>query len=38
MLHARTLGFTHPVTGKHLEYPAPPPVDMEELLQTLRAQ
>jgi 23S rRNA pseudouridine1911/1915/1917 synthase len=38
MLHARTLGFTHPVTGKHLEYTVPPPVDMEVLLQVLRAQ
>jgi 23S rRNA pseudouridine1911/1915/1917 synthase len=38
MLHARTLGFTHPVTGKHLEYTVPPPADMEALLQLLRAQ
>ncbi len=38
MLHARTLGFTHPVTGKHLEYTVPPPADMEELLQVLRTQ
>jgi len=38
MLHARTLGFTHPVIGKHLEYTVPPPADMEELLQVLRAQ
>jgi 23S rRNA pseudouridine1911/1915/1917 synthase len=37
MLHARTLGFTHPVTGKHLEYTVPPPADMEALLQLLRA-
>jgi len=38
MLHARTLGFAHPVIGKHLEYTVPPPADMEELLQALRAQ
>ena len=36
MLHARTLGFTHPVTLKHLEYTVPPPADMEGLLRTLR--
>ncbi len=36
MLHARTLGFTHPVTGKSLEYTVPPPADMESLLQRLR--
>ena len=37
MLHARTLGFTHPVNGKQLEYTVPPPADMEALLQVLRA-
>lgn len=36
MLHARTLGFTHPVTGTYLEYTVPPPADMEELLRVLR--
>jgi 23S rRNA pseudouridine1911/1915/1917 synthase len=36
MLHARTLGFTHPVTGKPIEYTVPPPADMESLLQRLR--
>lgn len=36
MLHARTLGFAQPSTGKYLEYSAPPPSDMEELLQELR--
>src|SRR2546430_2548375 len=36
MLHARTLGFTHPATGKSLEYTVPPPADMEELLRVLR--
>ena len=38
MLHARTLGFTHPTTGTYLEYTLPPPADMEELLQVLKAQ
>jgi 23S rRNA pseudouridine1911/1915/1917 synthase len=36
MLHAWTLGFTHPVTGKSLEYTVAPPADMESLLQRLR--
>jgi 23S rRNA pseudouridine1911/1915/1917 synthase len=36
MLHARTLGFTHPATGKSLEYTVPPPADMERLLEWLR--
>jgi 23S rRNA pseudouridine1911/1915/1917 synthase len=35
MLHARTLGFTHPITGKSLEYSAPPPPDMEDILKRL---
>ncbi len=36
MLHARALGFTHPATGKYLEYTVPPPADMERLLEQLR--
>ena len=36
MLHARTLGFTHPVTGTYLEYTVPPPADMDHLLRALR--
>ena len=36
MLHARTLGFTHPATGKSLEYTVPPPADMERLMCVLR--
>jgi len=36
MLHARTLGFSHPTTGKYLEYTVPPQADMEGLLRTLR--
>lgn len=31
-LHARTLGFIHPVTGEYLEFSSPLPGDMEELL------
>jgi 23S rRNA pseudouridine1911/1915/1917 synthase len=36
MLHARTLGFTHPLTGQSLEYTAPPPADIEAVLRALR--
>ena len=36
MLHAQTLGFTHPLSGEHLEYTVPPPLDMEELISVLR--
>jgi 23S rRNA pseudouridine1911/1915/1917 synthase len=36
MLHAGTLGFAHPATGKYLEYLVPLPPDMEALLQALR--
>lgn len=35
MLHARTLGFTHPITGRHLEYSVPPPPDMADVMRTL---
>ena len=38
MLHARTLGFTHPATGKYLEYTVLPPADMEALLRLLRSK
>ncbi len=38
MLHARTLGFTHPTTGKYLEYTVPPPADMDHLVQVLREE
>ena len=38
MLHAQTLGFTHPLSGEHLEYSVPPPLDMEELISVLREQ
>jgi 23S rRNA pseudouridine1911/1915/1917 synthase len=36
MLHAATLGFRHPATGKHLSWTAPLPKDMEQLLKRLR--
>ncbi len=36
MLHARTLGFTHPTTGAHQEYTVPLPPDMESVRQALQ--
>jgi 23S rRNA pseudouridine1911/1915/1917 synthase len=36
MLHARTLGFVHPLTEEHLLWEAPPPADFLELLERLR--
>lgn len=35
MLHARTLGFQHPVTGETHEYTRPLPTDMAEVMQAL---
>ncbi len=35
-LHARTLGFTHPVTGKTLRFETPLPDDMEACLEKWR--
>lgn len=35
-LHAETLGFRHPVTGADLQFRAPLPADMAELLERLR--
>jgi 23S rRNA pseudouridine1911/1915/1917 synthase len=35
-LHAATLGFTHPTTGKRLKWTAPMPKDMEQLVRRLR--
>jgi 23S rRNA pseudouridine1911/1915/1917 synthase len=37
LLHARTLGFAHPVTGERLAFDAPPPADFLEVLEGLRA-
>lgn len=36
LLHARYLGFTHPITKEFLEFTAPLPEDMEKLLELLR--
>lgn len=36
MLHARTLGFEHPISGKPLQYEVEPPADFAECLQRLR--
>ena len=35
-LHARTLGFRHPVTGKEMDFEAPVPSDMMELIEKWR--
>jgi 23S rRNA pseudouridine1911/1915/1917 synthase len=35
MLHAETLGITHPVTGERLSFTAPLPGDMEQALEQL---
>ena len=32
-LHARTLGFRHPLTGEEMDFSAPLPPDMQELLE-----
>jgi 23S rRNA pseudouridine1911/1915/1917 synthase len=35
-LHAARLGLTHPVSGRHAEWQAPLPEDMQRLLEALR--
>ena len=35
-LHARTLGFVHPTTGKQMDFTSPLPADMEELIDRWR--
>ncbi|TMV77421.1 RNA pseudouridine synthase, partial [Thioclava sp. BHET1] len=35
-LHAATLGFVHPVSGQEMEFSAPLPADMADLLAVLR--
>lgn len=35
-LHAAVLGFDHPLSGQHLQFEAPLPDDMEEILNYLR--
>ena len=37
LLHARKLGFNHPVTGRPLTFEAPPPQLFEGILELLRA-
>jgi 23S rRNA pseudouridine1911/1915/1917 synthase len=37
MLHARTLGFQHPVTGEAKEFTKPLPMDMEMVSRTFEA-
>ena len=37
MLHAKTLGFVHPQTGRYVEFSAPRPGDMEAVCDELRA-
>lgn len=37
-LHARTLGFKHPVTGEQMEFEAPIPADMTSLIEKLKAK
>ena len=36
MLHARMLGFTHPLTGEYREFSAPAPADFEAVFEALR--
>ncbi len=36
-LHAKTIGFVHPGTGKRIKFDSPLPADMEHLLQSLHA-
>lgn len=35
MLHAETLGFIHPHTGKHMEFSSPVPEDMQKIIKRL---
>ena len=37
MLHARTLGFTHPRTGKRVSFEREPPADFRSMADSLRA-
>lgn len=36
MLHARLLGFNHPITGEYMEFTTEPPEDMQRILRFLR--
>ncbi len=35
-LHAKTLGFVHPVTGQQMDFDSPLPADMTELIEKWR--
>lgn len=35
-LHAATLGFTHPLTAERLSFAAPPPQDLQQLIEAFR--
>jgi len=35
MLHAQTIGFIHPRTGKYMEFSRPMPADMQEVIQNI---
>lgn len=37
-LHAAVLGFVHPATGEYMEFSAPLPQDMEDVLASLRSR
>ena len=37
-LHSKTLSFIHPRTGERMEFEAPLPEDMENILHTLRGK
>ena len=37
-LHARLIGFTHPTSGKYMEFTAEPPQYFLDLLDKLRVQ
>jgi 23S rRNA pseudouridine1911/1915/1917 synthase len=36
-LHARVLGFIHPVSGQYLEFTSEPPADFSDMVSYLRA-
>ena len=36
-LHARTLGFVHPITGQQMDFTSELPADMSQLLSKWRA-
>ena len=38
MLHARTLGFTHPRSGERVTFESPPPDDFNAMVRSLRTR